>query len=58
MTMSDDPIVEEVRRIKEAHAARYNYDIRAMAKALREQQQRSGHKVVSLPRRRVEAQKG
>jgi len=56
--MFEDPIVEEVRRIKEAHAARYNYDIRAMAKALREQQQRSGHKVVSLPRRRVQAQEG
>jgi len=49
-------MVEEVRRIKEAHAARYNYDIRAMAQALREQQKRSGHKVVSLPRRRVRAQ--
>jgi hypothetical protein len=58
MTMPDDPIVEEVRRIKEAHAARYNYDIRAMAKALREQQQRSGHKIVSLPRRHVRAQQG
>jgi hypothetical protein len=58
MTMPDDPIVEEVRRIKEAHASRYNYDIRAMAKALREQQQRSGHRVVSLPRRRVPAQRG
>jgi len=56
--MSDDPIVEEVRRIKEAHAARYNYDIRAMANALREQQKRSGHKVVSLPRRRVEVREG
>ncbi len=58
MTMPDAPIVEEVRRIKEAHAARYNYDIRAMAKALREQQKRSGHKVVSLPRRRVQTQQG
>jgi len=53
MTMPDDPIVEEVRRIKEAHAARYNYDIRAMAKALREQQQGSGHKIVTLLRRRA-----
>jgi hypothetical protein len=58
MTMGHDPIVEEMRRIKEAHAARYNYDIRAMARALREQQQRSGHRVVALPRRRVQAQRG
>jgi hypothetical protein len=34
-TMPDGPVVEEMRRIKEAHAARYNYDIRAMATALR-----------------------
>jgi len=47
--MRNDPIVEEVRRIKEEHAARYNYDIRAMGKALQEEQKRGGRKVVSPP---------
>ncbi len=49
--MQRDPIVEEVRRIKEEHAARYNYDIRAMCRSLREEQKRSGRKLVSPPRR-------
>jgi hypothetical protein len=43
-----DPIVAEMRRIKEAHAAKYDHDIMAMFQALREQQQREGRKVVSF----------
>jgi hypothetical protein len=50
-----DPIVEEMRRIKEAHAARFNYDIGAMVKSLREEQKRSGLKVVSYARKRPAA---
>lgn len=51
--MHRDPIVEEMRRIKEARAKRYNYDIRAMARALRVAQRRNRKRVVSLaPRRR------
>ena len=30
-----DPIVEEVRRIREAHAARFNYDIDAIVADLK-----------------------
>ena len=51
--MFTDAIVAEVRRIKEAHAAKYGYDVRAMAQALRKQQQHAGRKVVSLAPRRV-----
>jgi len=50
--MARDPIVEGVQRIKQAIAARYNYDVRAMAKAFREDQKTCGHPVVSPPRRR------
>jgi len=50
--MTRDPVIEELQRIKQAIAARYNYDIRAMAKAFREEQKTCGHPVVSLPRRR------
>jgi len=53
--MQHDPIIEELRRIKEEHAARYNYDVRAMGKALQEEQERSGAEVVSLPRRKPRA---
>jgi hypothetical protein len=48
--MTADPIVEEVRRIKEEHAAQYGYDVRKMAEALRRQQSESGRKIVSFVR--------
>ena len=50
--MPRDPIVEEMRRIKEEHAAKFNYDIEAMGKSLQEEQKRSGVKVVSYARKR------
>jgi hypothetical protein len=53
-----DPVVEEMRRIKEAHAARFNYDIRAMGKSLQEAEKRSGRKVVSYARKRRAAHAG
>ena len=45
-----DPIVDEVRRIREAHAARFNYDLRAIFADIKEQQKRSGLKFVSFAR--------
>ncbi len=51
--MYRDEIVEEVRRIKEEHAAEYGYDIEAMCRALREKQKKNGRKVVSPVPRRV-----
>lgn len=47
--MWKDPVVEEVRRIRERHAKKYSYDLDAICKALREDQRKSGRKVVSLP---------
>ena len=41
-----DPVVEEVRRIKEKLAAKFNYDIHAIAEDARARQWDSGHKVV------------
>ena len=43
-----DPIVEEVRRVRERLAARYGYDVRKIAAAARRRQKRSGRKVVSF----------
>jgi len=54
--MWTDPIVDEMRRIKEARAARYDYDVRAMLEALRRDEQASGQKTVSFPPKRVEQQ--
>jgi hypothetical protein len=46
MTWSD-PIVEEVRRSRDAYAARFNYDLRAIFRDLKEQEMRSGRKLIS-----------
>jgi hypothetical protein len=48
MTWSD-PIVDEVRRVRDAYAARFNYDLRAIFKDLKEQEKRSGREFVSAP---------
>jgi hypothetical protein len=44
----NDPIVDEVRRIRGEHAARFNYDLRAIFRDIKEQQERSGLKFVSF----------
>lgn len=42
-----DPIVDEVRRVRAAYAARFNYDLRAIYRDLKEKAKRSGRKIVS-----------
>ena len=39
-----DEIVEEVRRIRQAHAARFNYDLKAIVQDLKEQERASGRR--------------
>ena len=46
--MWTDPIVAEVRRAREEYSARYQHDIKAICRAAREEQARSGRPVVSL----------
>lgn len=54
-----DPIVAEVRKVKERLAAKFNYDIDAMFRDLRAQEKTSGHRYVDLskPRRKAGAKK-
>ena len=47
--MWTDPIVEEVRREREAHAAKFNYDLEAIYRDVKSKEQQSGRKLVSLP---------
>jgi len=47
--MWDDPIVEEVRKIRNAHAKKFNYDLKAIAADLRKQQQDGTHEPLLLP---------
>ena len=50
--MWQDPIVEEIRRVREQHAAKFNYDLKAICQDLKEEEKRSNWKLVSLPPRR------
>jgi hypothetical protein len=42
-----DPIVEEVRRSRDAYAARFDYDLRAIYLDLKNRERQSGRKIVS-----------
>lgn len=48
-----DPIVQEIRDEREAHAARFGYDIKAIWRDLKEQERQSTRPVVSLRDRRT-----
>lgn len=50
----NDPIVEEVRRVREAHAARFHYDLDAIFRDIKEQEKKSGCKFVSFDPGRIE----
>lgn len=49
-----DPIVEEVRKIREAHARQFNYDLHAIYGDIKEREKSSGREFTSLPPKRVE----
>jgi len=51
--MWQDPIVTEVRQIREAYAAQFNFDLAALCRALQEAEQRSPRPKVSFPPKRV-----
>lgn len=42
-----DPIVDEVRQIRDAHTARFNYDLDAIFQDIKEREKKSGLKFVS-----------
>jgi len=56
--MWTDSIVEEIRRDREAYAAKFNFDIEAIFQDIVRQQEESGREIVTLPRKRriVEAE--
>ena len=51
--MWKDPIVEETRSRREELARRFNYDIKAIGKALRRQRKASGLKAITRPPKHV-----
>ena len=53
--MWNDELVEEIRKTREEHAAKFNYDLAAIYQDLRKQQQQGGREVVRLtPKRPIE----
>jgi hypothetical protein len=51
--MIDDPIIEELHRVREEIAAEFNYDLEAIVAYLRQQQQMENRRVVSLAPKRA-----
>lgn len=47
--MRDDPVVEEVRRVREEYAKQFNYDLQAMAADLHKREQDHPEKLVTFP---------
>ena len=50
--MWKDPIVEKVRKTRQAHAKKFNYDLHAICEDLRKQERRTRRKLVTLPPKR------
>ena len=44
----NDPIVEEIRKYRDAHAKKFDYDMNAICADYMASQGKSGHMVVSL----------
>jgi hypothetical protein len=49
MAMNSDPIVEEVRRIREQLAAKFDFDLARIIADARQRQAASGHAVLAQP---------
>jgi hypothetical protein len=52
-----DPIVEEVRRIRQEYAKQFNYDLRAIAADLRQKEEKHKEQLVSFPPRPAQRSK-
>jgi hypothetical protein len=52
--MTDDPIVAEIRKIRHAHAEKFNNDIAAICADYRRMEKESGGQYVTFPARLIE----
>jgi len=50
--MWTDPIVEELHKIRKEHAAKFNFNLLAIARDYQKQQKQGGRKVVSFAQKR------
>jgi hypothetical protein len=49
--MKDDPIVAEVRKGRQEHAAKFKYDLEAIVKDIQSREGKDGQPLVTLPPR-------
>ena len=58
--MPKDPIVDEIRRVRQNEAAKHGFDVKAILAAAKKRQRRSKHKVVSLApkKQKIEGPRG
>ena len=52
-TKETDPIIAELRALRDQHAARFDYDVAAIFRDIRAMQETSGRDYVRYPARRV-----
>ena len=52
-TTQPDPIITEVRSVRDDHAARFGYDVEAIFRDIRSRQEASDREYVRYPARRV-----
>ncbi len=55
-TTQIDPIIAEVRAVRDDHAARFGYDVEAIFRDIRSRQAASGRAYVRYPARRAVSQ--
>jgi hypothetical protein len=48
-----DPIVAEVRKARDAYAKKFNYDIKAMCRDLKNRQTQHANKIISRPAKKT-----
>lgn len=53
-TIQPDPIIAELRAVRDTHAARFNYDVKAIFQDIRAMQEVSGRDYVRYPARRLD----
>lgn len=46
-----DPIVEELHKVRQAYAAKFDYDLRAMVRDCQQRQKHGNKKIVSFARK-------
>jgi hypothetical protein len=51
-SMRNEPIIEEIHRIRDGHAAKFNYDLHAIFEDIQRMERESGRIYVTYPPRR------